>query len=85
MVWVYDMGYSMTMGKLCQVLIWIVSDYGHNKSLQYLVLIHVRNLMCFHYFFSLLCHSTDSDKPLPYELPNQWLWDIIDEFLYQVQ
>lgn len=27
----------------------------------------------------------NSDKPLPYELPNQWLWDIIDEFLYQFQ
>ena len=24
------------------------------------------------------------DDPLDLELPNQWLWDIIDEFLYQV-
>lgn len=28
--------------------------------------------------------STDADGPAPLELPNQWLWDIIDEFIYQV-
>ena len=27
---------------------------------------------------------TDADGPVPLELPNQWLWDIIDEFIYQV-
>lgn len=27
---------------------------------------------------------TDADGPAPLELPNQWLWDIIDEFIYQV-
>lgn len=32
-----------------------------------------------------LCFSpTDADGPAPLELPNQWLWDIIDEFIYQV-
>jgi len=25
-----------------------------------------------------------SDEPVDVELPNQWLWDIIDEFIYQV-
>lgn len=25
------------------------------------------------------------DKPVQLELPNQWLWDIIDEFIYQFQ
>ncbi|KAK7804265.1 hypothetical protein U0070_019389, partial [Myodes glareolus] len=29
--------------------------------------------------------STDADGPAPLELPNQWLWDIIDEFIYQFQ
>lgn len=27
----------------------------------------------------------DSDGPVNLELPNQWLWDIIDEFIYQFQ
>ena len=27
---------------------------------------------------------SDAEKPVPLELPNQWLWDIIDEFIYQV-
>lgn len=27
---------------------------------------------------------SDADGPVPLELPNQWLWDIIDEFIYQV-
>ena len=25
-----------------------------------------------------------AERPVPLELPNQWLWDIIDEFIYQV-
>lgn len=28
---------------------------------------------------------TDSDGPVPLTLPDQWLWDIIDEFIYQFQ
>lgn len=28
---------------------------------------------------------TDSDGPVKLELPEQWLWDIIDEFIYQFQ
>lgn len=27
----------------------------------------------------------DSDGPVPHELPDQWLWDILDEFIYQFQ
>ena len=27
----------------------------------------------------------DTDEPVPLSLPNQWLWDIIDEFIYQVR
>ena len=26
-----------------------------------------------------------AEKPLELELPIQWLWDIIDEFIYQVK
>ena len=29
--------------------------------------------------------ATDSDGPVQLELPEQWLWDIIDEFIYQYQ
>jgi len=29
--------------------------------------------------------SLDSDGPVKLELPEQWLWDIIDEFIYQYQ
>lgn len=25
------------------------------------------------------------DKPIVLDLPNQWLWEIIDEFIYQFQ
>ena len=27
----------------------------------------------------------DSDGPVTLELPEQWLWDIVDEFIYQYQ
>ena len=27
----------------------------------------------------------DADGPVALELPNQWLWNIIDEFIYQFQ
>ncbi|KAJ3008748.1 hypothetical protein NUW54_g3037 [Trametes sanguinea] len=36
-------------------------------------------------FNYLLSKYTDSDGPVPLELPEQWLWDIIDEFIYQFQ
>lgn len=29
--------------------------------------------------------STDSEGPVELQLPEQWLWDIIDEFIYQFQ
>ena len=29
--------------------------------------------------------SLDSDGPVGLELPEQWLWDILDEFIYQFQ
>ena len=32
-----------------------------------------------------LKHVTDSEGPVQLELPEQWLWDIIDEFIYQYQ
>ena len=31
----------------------------------------------------LSVHS-DTDEPIDLELPNKWLWDIVDEFIYQV-
>ena len=34
---------------------------------------------------SILNQRSDSDGPVELELPEQWLWDIIDEFIYQYQ
>ncbi|XP_043210586.1 eukaryotic translation initiation factor 3 subunit L-like, partial [Amphibalanus amphitrite] len=42
----------------------------------------------FHSFFnycSLFNLILMSETPISLELPNQWLWDIIDEFIYQFQ
>ena len=30
------------------------------------------------------CIFLGSGEPIDLELPNQWLWDIVDEFIYQV-
>ena len=30
-------------------------------------------------------YLVDTDEPVPLSLPDQWLWDIIDEFIYQVR
>ncbi len=32
----------------------------------------------------LVLSADRDDAPLDIELPNQWLWDIVDEFIYQV-
>lgn len=29
--------------------------------------------------------STGADQPVPLELPDQWLWELVDEFVYQFQ
>ncbi|KAL5473116.1 hypothetical protein EMCRGX_G027562 [Ephydatia muelleri] len=39
----------------------------------------------YHNYCKLFKLIIDADSPLDIELPNQWLWDIIDEFLYQFQ
>lgn len=28
---------------------------------------------------------TGADQPVPLELPDQWLWELVDEFVYQFQ
>jgi translation initiation factor 3 subunit L len=33
------------------------------------------------FFFS--CQFSDREDPLDVGLPNEWVWDIIDEFMYQ--
>ncbi|KZT03608.1 eukaryotic translation initiation factor 3 subunit 6 [Laetiporus sulphureus 93-53] len=33
----------------------------------------------------LFNYLLNSDGPVPLELPEQWLWDIVDEFIYQYQ
>jgi len=36
-------------------------------------------------YCSLFNYILNADGPVPLELPDQWLWDIIDEFIYQFQ
>ena len=36
-------------------------------------------------YCDLFNYILNSDGPVNLELPNQWLWDIIDEFIYQFQ
>jgi len=36
-------------------------------------------------YCNLFNYILNSDGPINRELPNQWLWDIIDEFIYQFQ
>ena len=36
-------------------------------------------------YCDLFNYILNSDGPVPLELPVQWLWDIIDEFIYQYQ
>ena len=38
-----------------------------------------------HSYCALFEHLLSADVPLKLELPNQWLWDIVDEFIYQFQ
>ncbi|XP_015749669.1 PREDICTED: eukaryotic translation initiation factor 3 subunit L-like, partial [Acropora digitifera] len=36
-------------------------------------------------YCDLFNYILNTDEPVPLSLPNQWLWDIIDEFIYQFQ
>ncbi|KAI9007769.1 RNA polymerase I-associated factor PAF67-domain-containing protein [Hyaloraphidium curvatum] len=36
-------------------------------------------------YCDLFNYILNSDEPVELELPNEWLWDIIDEFIYQFQ
>ncbi|OMH84171.1 Eukaryotic translation initiation factor 3 subunit L [Zancudomyces culisetae] len=42
-------------------------------------------IMSFDNYCDLFNHILNSEKPVELELPNKWLWDIIDEFIYQFQ
>jgi len=35
-------------------------------------------------YFTMCDCISGAEQPVMLELPNQWLWDIIDEFIYQV-
>jgi translation initiation factor 3 subunit L len=36
-------------------------------------------------YCNLFNYILSAEGPVPLELPNQWLWDVIDEFIYQFQ
>lgn len=48
------------------------------------VLTYVGHTVFLTLFLNIHCNFADTDEPVPLSLPNQWLWDIIDEFIYQV-
>lgn len=44
---------------------------------------NVSSQSCIHQFHAHF--FADGEEPQKLNLPNQWLWDIIDEFVYQFQ
>ncbi|OLY80390.1 Eukaryotic translation initiation factor 3 subunit L [Smittium mucronatum] len=42
-------------------------------------------ILSFENYCELFNYILNSDTPVTLELPNKWLWDIIDEFIYQFQ
>lgn len=44
-----------------------------------------QRLKSFFNYCDLFNYILRTESPVPLELPNQWLWDIIDEFIYQFQ
>lgn len=61
-----------------------VSPTCFNQNLLYIILFYfifsLGNLL-----FSASTKFSDADQPVQWELPTQWLWDIVDEFIYQFQ
>ncbi|CAG2174560.1 unnamed protein product, partial [Oppiella nova] len=41
--------------------------------------------LSYYNYCNLFNYILSAEKPVALELPNQWLWDIIDEFIYQFQ
>ncbi|KDR15818.1 eukaryotic translation initiation factor 3 subunit L [Zootermopsis nevadensis] len=39
----------------------------------------------FYNYCDLFNYILDADQPVPLELPDQWLWELVDEFVYQFQ
>ncbi|XP_074647288.1 eukaryotic translation initiation factor 3 subunit L-like [Tubulanus polymorphus] len=44
-----------------------------------------QRLESYYNYCNLFNYILNAEGPVPLELPNQWLWDIIDEFIYQFQ
>lgn len=49
-------------------------------SCNFAILVVTYSCIKFHFIFCL-----DADQPVPLELPDQWLWELVDEFVYQFQ
>lgn len=71
---------------------WMESFMNAKYSMLHLVTVHSflwwSLYLLYMYLFilvMLLVLLLDTEAPVDLELPNQWLWDIIDEFLYQVR
>jgi len=50
------------------------------------IIFSVRSYLCLKSeLIPIPIYFPDSEGPVKLELPEQWLWDIIDEFIYQFQ
>lgn len=36
-------------------------------------------------YSDLFCYILNAEEPVPFHLPDRWIWDIVDEFVYQFQ
>lgn len=44
-----------------------------------------QRLASFYNYCNLFNYILSADEPVPLELPDQWLWELVDEFVYQFQ
>ncbi|XP_026486808.1 eukaryotic translation initiation factor 3 subunit L [Vanessa tameamea] len=44
-----------------------------------------QRFLSFYNYCDLFNYILSAEKPVPLELPDQWLWELIDEFVYQFQ
>lgn len=44
-----------------------------------------QRFLSFYNYCDLFNYILSAETPVPLELPDQWLWELIDEFVYQFQ
>ena len=66
-------GQLFTKGKICQL---------KNGEADILI---CHRFESYYNYCKLFNYILSAEQPVNLELPNQWLWEIIDEFIYQFQ